>query len=142
MNDYHEKVAKSYVKHLPPTAGTKLKDLSVVEAEPKVVAFHRFGKEVAVTVSGNNFWFCCDVKVGTLKEKIRAADVSEKCIQFHYSPEDKPDVSTDCNEINVALFTHFRNPVRKNVQVKHKVLCMPICMQVAIIIIFMCVCTN
>ena len=121
MVEYHQKVAKTYVKQLPMSNCVKVEGLSVVEAVPKAVAFHRYGKEIAVTLSGNNFWFCCDVKVGALKEEVRAADVSEKCIQFHYNPEDKPDISADCNEISVTVFTHFRNPVRKTVQVKHKV---------------------
>ena len=123
MDDYHQKLTKSYVNDLPsPIDGSyNLDDLHIVVPKPGSVAFHRYGKEIAVTVAGKNFWFCYSVKVGSHKESVRAADVSEKSIQFHYNPEEKPNISADCNEISVAIFTHFRNPVRTTVQVKHKV---------------------
>lgn len=123
MDDYHRKLAKSYVNDLPsPISGSyRLGDLHVVVPKPASVAFHRYGKEIAVTVSGENFWFCYNVKAGSHRENVRAADVSEKSIQFHYNPEERPNISADCNEIGITVFTHFRNPVRATVQVKHKV---------------------
>ena len=66
MDDYHQKLIKSYIKKLPsPADGThcKLEDLHVVKPKPGSVAFHRYGKEIAVTVSSENFGFATMLKL-------------------------------------------------------------------------------
>ena len=89
----------------------------------KSIAFHRYGKEVSVTVNGDNLWFCYDIQVGPHKKKVLAKDTSQRSLQFNYDPEDESKMSSDIDHVKVTLCSHFCNPVKDGkVEVTHKVL--------------------
>ncbi len=86
------------------------------------VSFHRYGKEFAITISGENLWFCNQVKVGTLKQPIGAENVSQKSLQFNCNLEDKQGVSSTADQTSVKIWSHFSSPVtNRETAVKHKV---------------------
>ncbi len=86
------------------------------------VSFHRYGKEFAVTVTGDNLWFCNEVKVGPLKEIIEACKTTQKSIQFNFNIEDKKHFSGTVDHISVKVWSHFSSPVTNTkAEVKHKV---------------------
>ena len=86
------------------------------------VSFHQHGKELAVVIEGNNFWFCTKVHVSSIPRiKIEPENISCKTIQFNYMPKDESDIP-EGDTIGVQLFSHFSNPIRKpNIPVKRKV---------------------
>ena len=85
------------------------------------VSFHRHGKEIAVTITGDNLWFCNEVKVNQHREQIYARSVSQRSIQFNCDPEINHKLSSDKDEVNVSLWTHFCSPVKREVNTNHKV---------------------
>ena len=122
MASYHSKVVKSYTKQFLPAINAPPSKVQAVTPSVESVAFHRFGKEIAVTVKGDNLWFCYQIKVGPCKEKVVGKDVSQKSIQFNIFPDDHPNLTSDSDHVKVALSSHFSNPVRNSrVDVKHKV---------------------
>ena len=96
--------------------------MKALKPSSKTVAFHRHGKEVAVTLSGDNLWFCHEVKVGPHKENVMAEHVSQKSIQFNFDFKDETHRSFGSDQIKVALSSHFSNPVKATVPVVHKVM--------------------
>jgi len=92
--------------------------------KPKIgsVSFHHHGKEFAITVTGENLWFCYQVKVGSVEQAIEAENASQKSVQFNFDAEDNPNFSGSVDHINVKVWNHFASPVRNgSVKVKHKV---------------------
>ncbi len=114
---------KCFVKDPPETASV-LPELALVKPVVDSVSFHRYGKEIAITVTGDNLWFCNKVKVGTLTQSINAEDISQKELQFYRNFEDITSISStsDHNHIKVRIWNHFSKPVSNpEATVKHKV---------------------
>ena len=124
MEGYYCDVIKSFANE-PPSSTTvcnaSFPDIPLVKPTPCSVAFHCHGKEIAVTVTGENLWFCHQVQVGPRKEDVTAEAVSQKLIQFHSSLEDDMELLASSSEIRVSLQSHFCKPIRKTVKVTHKV---------------------
>ena len=85
------------------------------------VAFHRHGKELAVVVTGQNLWFCNEVKVSGHIESISPDKISQKSIQFNCSIDEEHILSPDSDSIPLALFSHFCSPKRNHVPITNKV---------------------
>lgn len=86
------------------------------------VTFHRYGKQISVTLNGENLWFCYHIQVGPHKKKVLAKDTSQRSLQFVYNPEDESKMSSDIDHVRVTLSSHFCNPVKDGkVEVTHKV---------------------
>ena len=122
MSNYSCKLLKILNCDDDKSANKSMGDLMLTKPSIGSVSFHRHGKQIAVTIKGNNMWFCYQVKVGKHWEKIEARDVSQRSIQFNYDPESNPGLSSDEVNINVSLCTHFHNPVRGKVKIDHKVI--------------------
>ena len=115
---------KSFVRDPPETICTLLPDLKDVKPIVKSVSFHRYGKEFAITVTGENLWFCNKVKVGPLKQSINAGDSSQKLLQFYRNVKDITSISSTSDHINVKAWSHFSGPVSNDkAVVKRKVSC-------------------
>ncbi len=114
---------KSYIKHPPkPEVQIAVKDLSVVKPSITSVDFRCHGKEVSVTVNGDNLWFCYHIQVSQYKTKVSAKDTSQHSLQFNYDAENSSKITMDTDQIRVALSSHFCNPVKDSrVQVTRKV---------------------
>ena len=86
------------------------------------VAFHRYGKEVSVTVNGENLWFCYHIQVGAHKKMVIAKHTSQRSLQFNYDPENESKMSSDIDHVKVVLSSHFCHTVKdSNIRVTHKV---------------------
>lgn len=113
---------KSFVKHLPATSNLPLREVKFVKPSINSVSFHHHGKEVAITVTGENLWFCNRVKVGPIIEQfIDAKNISQKSMQFNCN-EDKLSFLGSADHVSVKVWSHFSNPVPfHKVEVKKKV---------------------
>ncbi len=128
MDLFHNMVLRSYLDQfpeyrIPAPVLQAVPEMKSFKPLAEAVAFHRYGNELSVTITGENLWFCHHVQVGSRKEKVEAEDVSRKSIQFNCGL-DSGDLgfSADSDGVKVILISHFCNPVRAgNVQVAHKV---------------------
>ncbi len=118
---YQQAVFKSYIKQ-PPMPDSPLKDLNVVKPSITSVDFRRHGREVSVTVNGDNLWFCYHIQVAHYKTKVCAKDTSQHSLQFNYDAENDTKIAMDADHVKVALSNHFSNSVKDGqVQVSRKV---------------------
>ena len=127
MENYHRVLFRVFIdqplKYNTPSPCTSLvQEMKALKPSSKTVAFHRHGKEVAVTLSGNNLWFCHEIKVGPHRENVMAEHVSQKSIQFNFNFKDETHHSFGSDKIKVSLSSHFSNPVKATVPVVHKVM--------------------
>ena len=106
---------------IPSPCASPVLEMKTLKPAANSVAFHRHGKEVAVTLSGDNLWFCHEIKVGSHTENVTAEDASQKSIQFNFNFEDETRIPFNSDQIKVALSNHFSNPVKESVPVTHKV---------------------
>ena len=127
MADYFHAIVRGYLEEtpvysLPPVSTIGVREMSLLKPSISSVAFHLHGKEVAVVIEGNNFWFCTRVHVSSIPRiEIEAENISCKSIQFNYTPRDENDIPEGDN-IVVTLHSHFANPIRKpKIPVKRKV---------------------
>ena len=124
MENYHRVLFRVFIDqppkyNTPPPCASPVQEMKALKPSSKTVAFHRHGKEVAVTLSGNNLWFCHEIKVGPHKENVMADHISQKAIQFNFKDETHHSFGSD--QIKVTLSSHFSNPVKATVPVVHKV---------------------
>ncbi|XP_064392637.1 uncharacterized protein LOC135340244 isoform X2 [Halichondria panicea] len=118
---YQQAIFRSYIKQ-PPRPGSSLQDLNVVKPSITSVDFRRHGREVSVTVNGNNLWFCYHIQVAQYKTKVCAKDTSQHSLQFNYDAENDTKIAMDADHVKVAVSSHFSNPVKViKVQVSRKV---------------------
>ncbi len=106
---------------LPPRSAA-VTEMPLLKPSITSIAFHHHGKELAVVIEGNNFWFCTKAHVSSIPHiKIEPDNISRRTIQFNYTPKDESDIP-EGDTIGVQLFSHFTNPIRKhNIPVKRKV---------------------
>ena len=99
-----------------------LSEVKAVRPVINSVSFHRYGKEFSITITGENLWFCNEVKVGALKQVISARSTTQKCLQFNFNIEDHQEFSGTVDHISVKVWSHFTSPVSNSeTEVKHKV---------------------
>ena len=127
MENYHRILFRAFLDqppkyNIPPPCASAVPEMKALKPSSKTVAFHRHGKEVAVTLSGDNLWFCHEIKVGSHRENVMAEHVSQKSIQFNFNFKDEAHNSFGSDQIKVALSSHFSNPVKATVPVVHKVM--------------------
>ena len=104
---------------IPPLSNLTLSEVKIVIHS---VSFHRYGKEFAITITGEHLWFSNQVKVGKLRQIINAENVSQKSLQFNCNIEDKLNFSSTGDHISVKVWSHFSSPVtNQETTVKHKV---------------------
>ncbi len=123
---YQQAIFRSYIKQ-PPNPGSPLQDLNVVKPFITCVDFRRHGREISVTVNGNNLWFCYHIQVARYKTKVCAKDTSQHSLQFNYDYDAEKDtrIAMDDDRVKVALLSHFSNPVKDaHVKVSRKVCCL------------------
>ena len=124
MENYHRVLFRIFIDQppkydTPPPCASPVPEMKALKPSSKTVAFHRHGKEVAVTLSGDNLWFCHEIKVGPHRENGMADHISQKSIQFNFKDETHHSFGSD--QIKVTLSSHFSNPVKATVPVVHKV---------------------
>ena len=96
--------------------------MNVVKPSITSVDFRRHGREVSVTVNGDNLWFCYHIQVAHYKTKVCAKDTSQHSLQFNYDAENDTRIAMDADHVKVVLSCHFSNPVKDiHVQVSRKV---------------------
>ncbi len=124
---YQQAVFKSYIQH-SLKSGFPLKDLNVVKPSITSVDFRRHGREISVTVNGNNLWFCYHIKISRYRTEVCAKDTSQHSLQFNYDAENDTRVVMDADDVKVDLSSHFSNPVKNvHVKVSRKVCCICNC---------------
>ena len=126
MEIYHRMLFRGFIDQppkyaIPPPCASPALEMRALKPAAKTVAFHHHGKEVAVTLSGDNLWFCHEIKVGSHTENVTAEDVSQKLIQFNINFDDETHIPFHSDQIMVALSSHFFNPVKESVPVVRKV---------------------
>ena len=95
--------------------------VTIMKPVIKSVSFHRYGKELAITISGDNLWFSFYVKVETYRQIISVKDAAQKCLQFNCNIE-KIITFSDNDYVSVKVWSHFSSPIfSKKTEVKHKV---------------------
>ena len=121
MRSYHGKILKSFIKTLPEKSSILIPELKVVKPIIKSVSFHRYGKEFAITVTGDNLWFCNKVKVSSFVQNVSAEDISQKSLQFNH--KDITQFPSTSDHVGVKIWSQFSSPVSNNkVIVKSKVI--------------------
>ena len=121
MKSYHEKIMKCFIKSLHPAICKPVLEVKLIKPKITSVSFHCHGKELAVTVTGENLWFCNRIKVGSHTQSVNAEYISQKSLQFNV--EDKQLFTGTADHINVRLWSHFSSPVTNSkAEVKHKVI--------------------
>ena len=121
---YYLKIMKCFVKGPPasPSPYIPLPDVMIMKPVIKSVSFHRYGKEFAITIHGDNLWFSYYVKVDTLRQTISVKDATQKRLQFNCNIEEKLITFSDKDYVSVKVWSHFSSPVlSKKTEVKHKV---------------------
>lgn len=102
----------------------------LTEAKPSVsgIIFSRLGDEIAVAVEGDNLWFCDQIKVGSRSGSrvinTCGSDASKRSINFNYVPSSDGDLLVEhkADTVEVCLYSHFCNPIRrKDVKATKKV---------------------
>ena len=126
MENYHRMLFRGFIDQppkydIPSPPTSPVLEMKALKPAAKSVAFHHHGKEVAVTLSGDNLWFCYEIKIGPHTETVTAGDVSQKLIQFNFNFEEEKNIPFHSDHMSVALSNHFSNPVRERVPVVHKV---------------------
>ena len=129
MEEYRQKTFRSYLEKepgrylKPDTKQTvkQVKDLAFLKPEAKAVEFHEYPNEHVVVLEGNNLWFCHQIRIGE-KENIQeintpAQNITRQSIWFNFTPKTKNIVKFDDGKVKVALYSHFANPIRKNIAV-------------------------
>ena len=105
-----------------PRPGLQLKDITNIKLSISSVDFRRHGREVSVTVNGDNLWFCYHIQVAQYETKVQARETSQHSLQFNYDPENDSKIPTDAGHVRVVLSSQFYNPVKQShVQVSRKV---------------------
>ena len=100
-----------------------LSELQVAKPVINSVSFHRYGKEFAITVTGDKLWFCNKVKVGLCTQELNAEDSSQKLLQFNRSREDIASIPSTSDYVSVRIWSHFFGPVSNDkVKVQRKVM--------------------
>ena len=119
---------KSLVKDFLPRPGTSLSEVKTLKPVIESVSFHRYGKEFAITITGDNLWFCNYVKVGALKQIINAGDTTQKSLQFNLNIEVNKHFPGTDDYTSVKAWSHFASPVTNHrANIKHKVSCIGAC---------------
>ena len=122
VEEYQRAVFKSYIKEAPQPQ-SRLKDITNIKPSISSVDFRRHGREVSVTVNGDNLWFCYHIQVAQYKTKVQARETSQHSLQFNYDPENDSRIPTDAGHVRVVLSSQFSNPVKQpQVQVSRKVI--------------------
>ena len=108
------------MKELPPLSSGSVSDVKATKPAIKSVSFHVYGSELAVTVTGENLWFCNEVKVNAYRQSITAGSTSQKSLQFNVEGRDNFPSTSD--HVQVKLWSQFSSPVlNSKTEVKHKV---------------------
>ena len=122
IKEYQLAVFKGYIIK-PPPPGSQLRDITNIKPSISSVDFRRHGREVSVTVNGDNLWFCYHIQVAQYKTKVKARETSQHSLQFNYDPENDSRIPTDAGHVRVVLTSQFSNPVKQSeTQVSRKVL--------------------
>lgn len=121
---YHRKINLSGIKAPTEKSTSDLPELEILMPEVESVSFHRYGKDLAITVSGKNMWFSNKVEVCSLSQPIAAKDSRPKSLQFNRNEKDVVDcIKTNSDYVKVELYSHFSEKVMSTkVPVEHKVL--------------------
>lgn len=111
-------------KFLVPGPAEAVKDVKAISMlKPKVtrVEFHMYPNEHVVVLEGENLWFCHEVQLGEVDNildiKTPAQNVTQRMIQFNFSPYDKLKNLVSEGKVKVTLHSHFASPIRQNIQV-------------------------
>ena len=128
MAVYSQKVSWSYLEKPPsyatPPPPKSLGKLGILEPSVSTVELHHHGDELAVTVEGNNLWFCYRTSVGGHPQDIPAHKVyTGNSIQFNLPTKDSSEITMENEKVKVTLHSHFQGkskpeeiPVRQKVR--------------------------
>ena len=75
-------------------------------------------------MEGDNLWFCDQIKVGSRHIiNTPGSDASKRSIHFNYDPINDRDLIVEfkAETVTVSLYSHFCNPIRKDVKATKKV---------------------
>ena len=128
IEQYHKKV-KIHLGSgsLPvPSPKKELKSVALLKPQVKGVELHKFPREHAIIIEGDNLWFCDEIILGEGKSTINITNpaelVSRRVVQFNYSTtasSERIERVIACNGImKVTLNSHFAKPIRKKVKVE------------------------
>ena len=113
---------KSFVKDFLPRPGTSLSEVKTLKPVIESLSFHHYGKEFAITITGDNLWFCNYVKVGAIQQVISAGDTTQKSLQFNLNIEETKHFPGTDDYTSVKAWSCFASPViNHRANVKHKV---------------------
>ena len=133
IEQYHKKVKIHILKSgnlkeslLVPSPKKELKYVALLKPQVKGVELHKFPREHAIVIEGDNLWFCDEIILGEGKNTLNITNpaelVSRRVVQFNYSTtasSGKIDRAIARNEImKVTLNSHFAKPIRKKVKVE------------------------
>ena len=128
MAVYSQKVSWSYLEKppsyaTPPPPKLSLGKLDILEPSVSTVELHHHGDELAVTVEGNNLWFCYKTSVGGHPQDIPAHKVyTGNSIQFNIPTKDSSGITMENEKVKVTLHSHFHGKLKTDeVSVHQKV---------------------
>ena len=123
IDDYRRSTLKGLLekdlpKYVIPNPAEPVKEISLLKPEVTNVEVHKYSKEVAVVLQGDNLWFCHEIRLGNYVPPVLnlAEHIARRSIQFNFRLSETANIVTDDGHVKVTLFSHFANPIRRRVK--------------------------
>ena len=114
---------KGQDKYTPPEQLKEVECVSFLKPSLTSVELHKYPKEHAVVLEGDNLWFCHQIQLGEGEHPCcidtPAQYISRRSIQFNYTPSDKCEIVVDKSGIiKVNVQSHFARSIGRKIEIK------------------------
>ena len=122
IEKYYEVLKKCFV-HTKNPSSAAANALSLLKPDVSSITFYRHGDEIALVLQGQNLWFCSKIGINGRKNIIidnLEADATSRSVRFNYTPRDEKDLIIErrTETVDIVLYSHFANPIKRKVPVK------------------------
>jgi len=125
IQEYFSSVFASYLYKPPQLKITDpvktIGDVAMTKPVASSIAFHQHGKELAITLEGDNLWFVHSIQVGSSQKlSVSPMATNQKSVQFNL--QCKPDeLAVTADRIKVVIESQFFEPISSLLKVTKKV---------------------
>ena len=99
-----------------------IREVATTKPAAKSIAFHQHGKELAITLEGDNLWFVHSIQVRTLQKLfVSAMATNQKSVQFNLQCKPNELTITADEEVQVVIQSQFYEPIKSSLKVTKKV---------------------
>ena len=103
---------RSPLYSMPPLYATAYEMLEISHPSVKQLNVDIYDNEVAVTVEGQNLWFCQQVTVGNYTVETPADKVTGNSIQFNCNINQKKALAIQNDKVRVTIQNQFCKPIK------------------------------